>query len=348
MPALLAISAVLGCRAKVDDRPVGPPIQIQAPLGLPPVPIPADDPPTANAVALGRKLFYDKRLSQDASLACASCHRPELAFTDGLRLSVGVGGKVGLRNAPTLLNAAYAPLLFWDGRADSLETQAAAPIADPLEMNQTHDVSVGQLASDSTYRLMLKNTFGTEAITLHRVENALASFERTLLSGDSAFDRYQYAGKKDALTPAQIRGLAIFSDPHRGNCTACHTIGPSSALFTDNKFHNLGEGVGDDGNFIDPGRYRETHVDTDMGAFKTPTLRNVALTAPYMHDGHLKTLKDVVDFYAGGGNSNAHLDKQISAIHLTGRDRSDLVDFLNALTGTMPPDVGEPAKEPRK
>ncbi len=348
MPALLAISAVLGCRAKVDDRPVGPPIQIQAPLGLPPVPIPADDPPTANAVALGRKLFYDKRLSQDASLACASCHRPELAFTDGLRLSVGVGGKVGLRNAPTLLNAAYAPLLFWDGRADSLETQAASPIADPLEMNQTHDVSVGQLASDPTYRLMLKNTFGTEAITLHRVENALASFERTLLSGDSAFDRYQYAGKKDALTPAQIRGLAIFSDPHRGNCTACHTIGPSSALFTDNKFHNLGEGVGDDGNFIDPGRYRETHVDTDMGAFKTPTLRNVALTAPYMHDGHLKTLKDVVDFYAGGGNSNAHLDKQISAIHLTGRDRSDLVDFLNALTGTMPPDVGEPAKEPRK
>ena len=348
MPALLAISAVAGCRAKVDDTPVGPPIQIQAPLGLPPVPIPADDPPTANAVALGRKLFYDKRLSQDASLACASCHRPELAFTDGLRLSIGVGGKVGLRNAPTLLNAAYAPLLFWDGRANSLETQAAAPIADPLEMNQTHDVSVGQLASDPTYRLMLKNTFGTEAITLHRVENALASFERTLLSGDSAFDRYQYAGKKDALTPAQIRGLAIFSDPHRGNCTACHTIGPSSALFTDNKFHNLGEGVGDDGNFIDPGRYRETHVDTDMGAFKTPTLRNVALTAPYMHDGHLKTLKDVVDFYAGGGNSNAHLDKQISAIHLTGRDRSDLVDFLNALTGTMPPDVGEPQKEPRK
>ena len=345
---LLALSAVSGCKAPVGDQPLGPPIHLQAPLGLPPVPIPSDNPPSANAVALGRKLFYDKRLSQDASLACASCHRPELGFTDGRKLSVGVTGKVGLRNAPTLLNVAYVPLLFWDGRASSLENQAASPIADPLEMNQTHDVSVGQLASDPVYRLMLENTFGTEAISLGRVEKALASFERTLLSGDSAFDRYQYAGQKNALTPAQIRGLSIFSDPKRGNCTACHTIGPTSALFTDNKFHNLGEGVGDDGNFVDPGRYRETHVDADMGAFKTPTLRNVALTGPYMHDGHLKTLKDVVDFYAGGGNSNPHLDKQITAIHLTGQDRSDLVEFLNALTGNMPANVGEPEKESKK
>ena len=342
---LLVCSGASGCKECAEDRPLGPTIHIAAPLGLPPVPIPADNPPTANAVALGRGLFYDKRLSQDASLACASCHRPDLAFTDGRRLSVGVSAKTGLRNAPTLLNAAYLPLLFWDGRASDLERQAASPIADPLEMNQTHDVSVGQLASDPTYRLMLRSTFGTEAITLARVEKALASFERTLLSGDSAFDRYQYAGQKNALTASQIRGLALFADPHRGNCTACHTIGPASALFTDNRFHNLGEGIGDDGNFVDPGRYRETHVDADMGAFKTPTLRNVALTAPYMHDGHLKTLKDVVDFYAGGGNSNAHLDAQISSIHLDGQDRSDLVDFLNALTGSMPANAGPPEKD---
>ncbi len=351
---LLALSVVIaalvtsGCRSSVNDKPAGTPIQIAAPPGLPPVPIPADNPATANAVALGRRLFYDKRLSQDNSLACANCHRPELAFTDGRKLSTGVGGKTGLRNAPTILNTAYVPLLFWDGRASSLETQAASPIADPLEMNQTHDVSVGQLASDPSYRLMLKNAFGTEAITMGRVEKALASFERTMLSGNSAFDRYQYGGHKDALTPAQIRGLALFSDPHRGNCTACHMIDVKSALFTDNKFHNLGEGLDDNGNFTDPGRYRETHVDADMGAFKTPTLRNVALTAPYMHDGHLKTLKDVVDFYAGGGNSNPHLDKEITSIHLTGQDRSDLVEFLNSLTGTMPADSGPPEKDTTK
>ena len=342
---LATLSAANGCKAHVSGKPLGPAIQIQAPLGLPPLPIPTADSPSANAIALGRRLFYDKRLSQDAVLACASCHQPELAFTDGRTLSVGVGGKTGLRNAPTLLNTAYVPLLFWDGRANSLETQAASPIADPLEMNQTHDVSVGQLASDETYRKMLRATFGTEAITLQRVEKSLASFERTLLSGDSAFDRYQYAGEKNALTTAQIRGLAIFADPQRGNCTVCHTIGPGSALFTDNKFHNLGEGLGDDGGFIDPGRYRETHLDQDMGAFRTPTLRNVALTAPYMHDGHLKTLKDVVDFYAGGGNSNAHLDKHIVSIHLTAQDRMDLVAFLNALTGSVPANVGPPEKE---
>jgi cytochrome c peroxidase len=342
---LPAAAAACGCKTAVPDKPLGPAIEIAAPLGLPPVPIPADNPPTANAVALGRRLFYDKRLSQDNSLACANCHRLEMAFTDGRKLSTGVGGKTGLRNAPTILNSAYVPLLFWDGRASSLETQAASPIADPLEMNQTHDVSVGQLASDPAYRLMLKNTFGTEAITLGRVEKALASFERTLLSGDSAFDRYQYAGQKDALTAAQIRGLALFRDPHCGNCTACHTIDAKSALFTDNKFHNLGEGLDDNGTFTDPGRYRETHVDADMGAFKTPTLRNVALTAPYMHDGHLKTLKDVVDFYAGGGNSNPHLDKEIKSIHLTGQDRSDLVQFLYALTGSMPAHSGPPDKE---
>lgn len=340
LPFILQLA--IGCHAPVENRPLGPFVQIESPVGLPAVPIPADNMPSGNSIALGRKLFYDKRLSKDDSLACASCHHPELAFTDGRRLSTGVGGVPGLRNAPTILNAAYEPLLFWDGRAASLETQAASPIADPLEMNQTHDVSVGQLASDPTYKVMLKNTFGTEEINLERVEKALASFERTLLSGNSPFDQYEYQGQKNALSSAQLRGLALFNDARRGNCTACHTIGPASALFTDGKFHNLGEGLDDSGNFVDPGRYRETHIDADLGAFKTPTLRNVALTAPYMHDGHLKTLKDVVDFYAGGGNSNPHLDKQITSIHLSGKDRSDLVEFLKALTGTMPANAGPP------
>jgi cytochrome c peroxidase len=174
---------------------------------------------------------------------------------------------------------------------------------------------------------------------------ALAAFERTILSGNSAFDQYRYQGRKDALSAAQIRGLAIFTDPKKGNCSACHTIGPDFALFTDNGFHNTGEGVGTDGEFSDKGRFEVTRLDVDKGAFKTPTLRGVAVSGPYMHDGKLKTLKEVVDFYAGGGNSNPYLDKRISTIQLSGRDRSDLVEFMKSLTGEIPPYVGAPQKD---
>jgi cytochrome c peroxidase len=177
------------------------------------------------------------------------------------------------------------------------------------------------------------------------VERALASFERTVLSGDSPFDRYEYGGDKSALTAAQIRGLAIFTDPNRGNCSACHSVNDHYALFTDGIAHNIGIGVGDDGTLIDSGRFHTTGIEADRGAFITPTLRNVANTAPYMHDGSLKTLKDVVDFYAGGGNSNPYLDRNIRAIRLSARDRQDLVEFLKSLTGVMPQDVGPPAKE---
>ncbi|CAN5587782.1 cytochrome c peroxidase [soil metagenome] len=334
-----------GCKSKISDRPVGAPVAIHVPLGLPPVPIPADNPPTADSIALGRKLFYDVRLSKDNTIACSFCHNPSLGFTDGMGISRGVGGMVGVRNAPTVVNAAYLPLQFWDGRAVSLEEQAASPIADPVEMNQTHEVSVSKLAKDPTYKAMFLKTFGPGPVTIGRVENALASFERTILSGNSAFDRYQFGGDKTALTPAQIRGLALFQDPKKGNCAVCHSIDATYALFTDGKFHNIGEGVGDDGNFKDIGRYHQTKLEADRGAFKTPTLRNIANTGPYMHDGNLKTLKEVVDFYAGGGNSNPYLDKEIRAIALTGQERSDLVEFLKSLTGEMPPNVGPPAKD---
>ena len=334
-----------GCKAKVSDRPIGTPITIHVPLGLPPVPIPANNPPTAESIALGRKLFYDARLSKDNSIACASCHNPTLGFTDGLGISRGVGGMAGVRNAPTVVNAAYLPLQFWDGRAASLEEQAASPISDPVEMNQPHEVSVSKLAADPVYKAMFAKAFGTDDVTLGRVENALASFERTILSGNSAFDRYEFGGDSKALTAAQIHGLALFKDPHKGNCAACHTIDMKYALFTDGKFHNIGEGVEDDGNFKDIGRYHQTRVAADQGAFKTPTLRNIANTGPYMHDGSLKTLQEVVDFYAGGGNSNPYLDKEIRVIHLSGQERGDLVEFLKALTGETPPDVGPPAKE---
>ena len=282
------LSFLAGCKAPVNERPIGAVVQIVPPLGLPPIPIPADNPPTAETIALGRRLFYDSRLSKDNSIACATCHNPSLDFTDGQSVSRGVAGTEGIRNAPTVVNAAYLPLQFWDGRAMTLETQAASPIANPVEMDQTHEVSVSKLESDPVYQAMFVKAFGSKQATMDRVEKSIASFERTILSGNSAFDRYQYGGDRQALTPAQIRGLAIFLDPHKGNCAACHTVNPTYALFTDGKFHNIGEGVGDDGTFKDVGRYHETKVQADEGAFKTPTLRNVANTNPYMHDGSLK------------------------------------------------------------
>lgn len=334
--------AAVGCRKPISDKPVGAAYKIAVPLGLPPVPFPPGNPPTSDSIALGRLLFYDKHLSKDNTLSCATCHNPTLGFTDGLRLSRGVGGTAGVRNAPTIINVAYLPFQFWDGRAASLETQAIGPLADPTEMNQAHDVSVSKLGGDAVYVRLFNKTFGDGGVTIGRVQNALASFERTILVGDSAFDRYQFAGDRSALTPAQIRGLAIFQDSERGNCASCHTIRAYDALFTDGQFHNTGEGVNGDGVLIDTGRFHETRVSIDQGAFKTPTLRNVATTAPYMHDGSLKTLKEVVDFYAGGGNSNPNLDAEMSHIHLSARDRSDLVEFLQALTGNLPENVSPP------
>jgi cytochrome c peroxidase len=328
----------LSARAK----PVGKIIKINPPLGLPAVPVPLDNPPTADAIALGRKLFYDQRLSFDTSMSCASCHNPRLSFTDGKPHSTGFGGKQGTRNAPTVLNAAYDSSQFWDGRAPSLEVQAGMPIANPIEMNMTHEVCVEQLGNDPQYKAAFEKTYGPGPVTIGKVESALASYERTLISADSPFDRYEYGGDKKALTESAIRGLDIFRDPKKGNCAVCHEIGAKSATFNDGKFHNIGTGVDADGNLTDLGRFLQTGVASDKGAFKTPSLRNVANTGPYMHDGSVRTLKDVVDFYAGGGNSNPYLDKEIKEIKLSGRDRADLVAFLESLTGKMPADAGPP------
>jgi len=196
----------------------------------------------------------------------------------------------------------------------------------------------------TNYQGAFDKAFGKGPITIQKVEMAIASFERTLLSGNSPFDRYQYGGDKNAMSPSAIRGLALFKDKNKGNCVTCHTIEEKSALFSDGKFHNLGTGLDSEGNLKDQGRYNETHLDADRGAFRTPTLRNVAKTAPYMHDGSEKTLKDVVDFYVGGGSSNPHLDKEIKELKLSGTERADLVAFLESLTGDIPPNAGPPTK----
>lgn len=323
--------------------PVGTMLQIKAPLGLPPVPIPPDNPPTAETVALGRRLYYDPVLSADNTVSCASCHGPQEGFSDTHPVSLGVGGKLGARHSPTVINSAYNTLQFWDGRAPSLEEQAKGPIANPVEMATTHAEVVKRLQADPKYVALFKQAWGTDQITIDLVVKSIASFERTVLCGNSPFDRFYYGHDKKALSASAQRGLKLFMDPKKGNCAVCHTIGKDYALFTDNKFHNLGIGADVNGKMVDLGRYEQTRNDADWGAFKTPTLRNIAKRAPYMHDGTFPTLKDALGHYIGGGNLNPHLDKEIHALDfLSFDDRDDMVAFMESLSAEMPENLGPP------
>ena len=323
--------------------PTGTPLTIKAPLGLPPVPIPADNPPTVETVALGRLLYYDPILSADSTISCASCHSPEAAFADARPVSIGVDGKKGARHSPTVINSAYNFLQFWDGRALNLEEQAKGPIANPVEMATTHAEVVRRLQADPKYVARFKQAWGTEQISIDLVVNSIASFERTVLSGNSPFDRFYYGHDKRALSASAQRGLKLFVDPKKGNCEVCHTIGKEYALLTDNKFHNLGIGADTRGNMVDLGRYDQTKNEADWGTFKTPTLRNLAHREPYMHDGTFPTLKDALGHYIGGGNLNPHLDKEIRALDfLTFDERDDLMAFLDSLTAPLPENLGPP------
>ena len=349
-----ACSLIVSCKQKPavvsrpQARPIGTPIQIPTPLGLPPVPIPADNPPTAETVALGRRLYYDRGLSVDNTVSCATCHTPDAGFGDGRQVSIGIRGQKGTRNAPTVINSAYYTTQFWDGRAASLEEQAEGPVANPVEMGNTLEAVERKLNADPSYRAAFKKAFGADTITYEMVRKAIASFERTVVSGNSPFDRYLYGGDSKALSASAQRGLEVFRDPKKGNCAACHTIGDDYALFTDNKFHNLGVGVkpGVKGEtaLLDIGRFKVTNIESDKGAFKTPSLRNIALTAPYMHDGDDKDLKEILDLYIAGGNPNPFLDKDMHPLDfLSKQERTDLLEFLKSLSGEMPPDVGPPA-----
>jgi len=325
-------------------RPIGKPLEIKAPLGLPPIPIPADNPPTEETIALGRRLYYDPIVSVDRTISCASCHAPQFAFSDNRPLSKGVGDKLGARKAPTVINSAFSSLQFWDGRAASLEEQAVGPMANPVEMAHTLDGVVKRLQTDANYPAMFKNAWGTDQITIDMVAKSIASFERTVIAGDSPFDRFMYGHDSTAMPPEAQRGLRIFMDPRKGNCAVCHSLDTKSALFTDNKFHNLGIGADTRGNLNDVGRYAITKKDEDMGCFKTPTLRNLANRGPYMHDGSFPTVKDTLAHYIGGGNWNAHLDKEIHSLDgLTFDERDDLLQFLDALNGKLPDNIGPPA-----
>jgi len=342
--AILYQPITASSRPSDQPMPVGATLTIKAPLGLPPVPIPADNPPTADTIALGRRLYYDPVLSADGTISCASCHGPKTGFTDTHPVSLGVGGKTGTRHSPTVINSAYNSEQFWDGRAPSLEEQAKGPIANPVEMASTHTDVCKHLQADPKYVALFKQAWGTDKITIDLVVKSIASFERTVLCGNSAFDRFYYGHDKKALSVSAQRGLKLFTDPKKGNCAVCHSIGKDYALFTDNKYHNLGIGADTRGNMIDLGRFVQTKNEADWGAFKTPTLRNIANRSPYMHDGTFPTLKDALGHYIGGGNLNPHLDKEIHALDfLTFDERDDILAFLDSLTAPMPDNLGPPA-----
>lgn len=348
---VLAMLAALGCGPAETEAPaepvmpIGETVMIEPPLGLPPVAIPEDNPPTAETIALGRKLYFDKRLSVDNTIACASCHRPDAGFADPNQFSEGVGGEKGGRQSPPVINAAYFTTQFWDGRAASLEDQAGGPVENPVEMAFTHEGVEKRLAEDPVYVEMFKDAWGERPIVFEMAAKSIASFERTVLVGNSPFDRYLFGGDKEAMSAEAIRGLELFRDPEKGNCEVCHTINEEEgyALFMDNKFHNLGVGAEIDGSLADIGRFEQTQADGDQGAFKTSHLRNVTDTSPYMHDGHLKTLKEVLDFYIGAGNSNDFRDEEIKELdHLSAQERTDLIAFMESLTGEYPPNTGPP------
>lgn len=288
------------------------------PAGLKEFKVPADNPLTPAKIELGKQLYFDPRLSRDNTISCASCHDPEKGWSNGARFATGVRGQVGGRSAPTIINSAYAPLQFWDGRAVGLEGQALGPIQNPIEMDLTLPEVVEKLNKIPGYRSQFQEVFGTD-VTAEAIAKAIASFERTVLSGDAPYDRY-VAGDKQALSEAARRGYEVFF--HKAHCSACHQ-GPN---FSDNGFHNIGVGMADEK--PDEGRYAETKQLGDRGAFKTPTLREIARTAPYMHDGREKTLEDVVEYYVKGGVPNDQLDEEIFPLKLTDQEKADLVVFL--------------------
>ncbi len=300
--------------------------------------VPVDNPITRDKIELGRSLYFDTRLSQDNTIACATCHSPRTGFTDGQPVSMGIGTQKGGRSAPTVINRLFSKEQFWDGRASSLEDQAKGPITNPIEMGvPSHEAIVKKLRGIKGYKAWFRRVFKSK-ITIDGIAKAIATFERTVISGDSAFDRHEDA-IEGAMTESQIRGLKVFKENAR--CTQCH----AGFNFTDEKFHNLG--LGWDTDTVDLGLYSVTKNVEDIGKFKTPTVRDIAETGPYMHDGRFATLRQVIDFYDDGGIQNPFLDKEMTALNLQEGEKQDLENFLKALSGTGWQDATAPDVYPQ-
>ena len=358
---LLTAALMLAAGAVAGDA-------VAPPLGLPPVPVPEDNPQTAEKIALGDKLYNDKRFSSTGEVSCATCHDPTKAFTDTpLKTSEGVNKLTGTRNAPTVVNAVYMTTQFWDGRSPSLEDQALHPPVNPVEGGLAdHEPILEIVRTDPEYVKAFEAVFAKsgKGITMDEVTKAIAAFERTQVAGNSPFDRHFYAGEKDALTDAQRRGFDLYVN--KGRCVSCHVIEQTQAVFTDGRFHNVGVGINDIQNDVpalaeeyieagitgdevdlavltdkrssELGRFAVTTAFDGLGSFKTPTLRNVAVTPPYMHDGSKETLRDVIVHYNNGGVTNEgdpvndFLSGGIRPLDLTEDEIDDLVAFMDALT----------------
>ncbi|MFC5499099.1 cytochrome-c peroxidase [Caenimonas terrae] len=283
------------------------------------VPMPKDNVSTPARVELGRTLFFDPRLSGAGAMSCASCHEPSLGWTDGRKTSV-VGSDVMGRASPTIVNLGYNTLFTWDGRKKTLEEHAVGPhkhLSTP-----DFKAAAERIGKIGGYQKMFASAYPGEPIEVETIAKAMAAFQRTVVSGDSPFDRW-LAGDTKALTPQQYRGYTLFVDPGKGNCAACHR----GANFTDNGFHNIGLKT------ADPGRFAFLKLASMKGAFKTPTLREIEMTAPYFHDGSATTLREVVDFYARGGDDRSNVSGDVKKLDLTEQDKDDLVAFLRSLTG---------------
>ncbi len=325
------------------------PISLEIPqlfeqLLLPPY-IPSDNPQTVEGIALGRKLFYEPLLSGDGSQACADCHLQENAFTDSRQFSVGIDGSVGGRNSMPIFNVAwnFNEKFFWDGRALSVEDQAFGPVVNPIEMNNTWPNAVASLQATSTYPDLFLEAFGTSTIDSVLVSKAIAQFERTLISGNSRFDRHLLG--EDILTDSELNGFNVFMDETKGDCFHCHGSN-ANPLWTDNIFHNNGL----DASFTDNGLGVITGDPLDNGMFKSPSLRNLAYSAPYMHDGRFETLDEVINHYSEGLVFSETIDPLMKSIaeggvHLTEEDKADLKAFLLSLSEpgfTTNPDFQDP------
>lgn len=319
------------------------PEKLAIPFGLPEISWPKDNPYQQKKAKLGRLLYFDSRLSSDGTISCASCHGLSEGFTDRRIYSKGVHGQQGNRHSPSIINTAYLPFLFWDGRAKSLEDQFKGPIANPKEMtlsSNSHDAYQEcheRVRKIQGYRILFKEVFGSENCTIDEIAKAVATFERTILSGNSAYDRF-IAGDSSALNLEQKEGYQIFK---RVGCANCH-IEP---LFTNGRFSNIGIGMKKKN--PDLGRYEITHDEKDWGAFKVPGLREIQNTYPYMHDGSLKTLEEVVEYYDQGGIPNKNLHPLIRPLHLSEKEKKALVSFLKSLDGEGWQHIKEPVQLPR-
>ena len=299
-----------------------------APAGgpLPPMSTPADNPQSDAKIKLGRQLYFDGRLSANDKISCATCHDPKTGWAGHDATDTGVGGRVGNRNSGTIVNSGYMKYQFWDGRAGSLEEQALGPIHNPVEMGETLENVVRKLNAIPGYKRQFQEVFHSD-VTTDGIAKAIASFERTIVSGPSPYDRF-VGGDKKALSAEALRGMEIFNG--KGTCVACHN-GP---LLSDQSFHNLG--IGMNAAKPDVGRETVTKDPKDRGKFKTPGLRNIANTYPYMHDGQTPTLEAVVEVHNKGGVPNPNLDPLIKPLGLTDTEKKDLIAFLKELTGPEP------------